>query len=417
MRKTLLHSWYNPDIHSFSMFMSGFGACNFLLIMTIFKQICIVGLLTFPQVTAMAQSNDALERAIYERDFIQIFNLANQSSENEIFVIDALCNDIDLKEYSYEQLLSYQDISQSSVINRLLSNVITLKEVEILEELSNLTAEQFYNYSIAFPQRQDILRKFFDEVVMPNVKNLSVQELVYYTENLPESYRTVLMAEIESRTGDIADILTQSTTDYKKYESKLSERVKYLLETIIWTYYVEGHKQLNEAYAQIGIVPDDPYAAADQYQRLVTACFPVSHIQRLLQEEVDEFYEELNQAREAYYKTAGKSTVPKLNYQVPQLTLKANASVDPLREIAAARERFIRNRETVSTGTSVLGWVFGPLTGLITQGIGDWLAIDGLVESEFNARKEYMESVQKCLLTSFANYSNSVVSGFDKSLK
>lgn len=370
-----------------------------------------------PEVTATLKRNDALEQAIYERNFNKIFEIANQSAENETIAIDALCNEINLDDYSYEQLRSYDDIPKSETINKLFKSALSMKEVAILNELSTLTAEQFYNYSITFPKRKEILQQFFDEVVMPNAKNLSVQELIYYAENLPDSYQGTLMAEIDSRKEEIANVLKQKEGSYKHFELVLANRVKYLLETIIWTYYVEGHKQLNEAYSTIGIVADNPSVAASQYQSLVRACFPVHNIQNALQEEINKFYAELNRAREDYYKTAGSTTVPKLTYKVPLLNLNSNVSVDPLREIGAARARYVRNREDVSTGTSVIGFLFGTAAGLVAQGIGDWFAIDGLVDSEYNARKKYMESVQKRLITSFSDYSKTVLTGFDKTLR
>lgn len=373
----------------------------------------LIGLFSF---AAGAQSTQSCQNAIYQQDIRLMLTEANKTPDNERAVIDALCCDFDLGEYSYEQLSSWQQIVKSEVISDMIAKVQKHKEAKILNEIRGLTAEEFVAYGLEFPQRRELLSVYADSIFLPHIDELSLKELIYYDDYMSGDFHDKILSEIGSRGEETNALLKQQATDYKNYEKKLTERLKYLIEYNLWTFYVTGHQELNNAYSEIGIVPDDPYLAAEQYQKLVKICFPTQLIRENLQVEVDKYCAEINKARKEYYAAAGEKKYSKLSYTVPEFSLKSHAAVDPLRGIAEARERYIRNREDVSTGTSVLGWLFGGVVGLVAQGIGDWFAIDGLVSSEFNARKQYMEGVQQELLTSFLYYSNTVITGIDKSL-
>ena len=373
----------------------------------------LVGLVGF---SAGAKSTQSCMDAIYQQDIRLMLSEANKTPDNERAVIDALCCDFDLNEYSYEQLCSWEPMVKSEVISNMISKVQEQKKVQILDEIRNLTAEEFVAYGMEFPQRRGLMSVYADSIFIPHIKELSLKELIYYDDYLSRDFHDKIYQEINGRTDEIYALLREKTGDYKNYEKILTERLKYLIEYNLWTFYVTGHKELNNAYSEIGIVPDDPYLAADQYQKLVKICFPTHLIRENLQNEVDKYCAEINKAREEYYRASGEEIYPRFSYKVPEFKINSIAAVDPLCDIFEARERFIRNREDISTGTSVLGWLFGGVVGLVAQGIGDWFAIDGLVSSEFTARKKYMDGVQKKLLTSFTNYSNTIVSGLDKSL-
>ena len=373
----------------------------------------LVGLVGF---SAGAKSTQSCMDAIYQQDIRLMLSEANKTPDNERAVIDALCCDFDLGKYGYEQLCSWAPMVKSEVISNMIAKVQKQKEVKILNEIRNLTVQEFVAYGMEFPQRRGLLSVYADSILMPHINELSLTELIYYDDYLSRDFHDKIYQEINSRTDEIYALLKEKNGDYRNYEKELTERLKYLIEYSLWSFYVAGHKELNNAYSEIGIVPDDPYLAAEQYQKLVKICFPTHLIRENLQNEVDKYCAEINKARAEYYRAAGEKSYPWLSYKVPEFKINSYAAVDPLRDISGARERFIRNREDISTGTSVLGWLFGGVVGLVAQGIGDWFAIDGLVSSEFTARKKYMDGVQKQLLTSFANYSNTIVSGLDKSL-
>ncbi len=377
----------------------------------------ISGLVGLSSLSASAAVTSEVSKAIYSRNIPLILKEADKSKENEVLVVDAFCSEIDLNDYSYEELKFWKNSVNSLVISELLSDALIQKENEILNEVRGLTAEQFSKYVEMFPHRSELLTDFITTALINNLKDLSVEELVYVDDNLPYAYHDTISAEIGSRSAEIAGILDNNLSRYKQYERALAERMKYMVEEIVWTYFVEGHKALNSAYSEIGIVPDNAYTAAEQYQRLVTACFPVKQIQNRLQNEINRFGEQINSARQDYFIAAGKKSYPKFSYTVPVMNLNSKASIESLMGIAEAREQFVQSRQNVSTGTSVLGFLFGPAVGLISKGIGDWFVIEDLVSSEFSSRKQYMEDVQKKLLTSFANYSNSITSNIDNSLK
>ncbi len=384
--------------------------------MKFFRTIALSSFFCFATIDAIAALTKEAQQAIYRQNIPQMLVAANITADNEKAVIDALCNDYNFDDYSYEQLISWAPITSSGVISRMIAEAINRKEVVILNEMRNFNAAEFVAYTYAFPERKRICDAYLREIFLPNVKNLSLKELVYFDDYLPSQYHQQIASEIDTRDKEVASILHKNASDYKNLEKQLLERLKFIIENNLWSCFVNGHKELNKAYAQIGIVPDNSYIAAEQYQRLVGICFPTNSIRESIQGEVDKFCAQINTARQEYNKAAGNSGYSKMSYKVPEFRIYSAASSAPLNGIADARERYIRNREDISTGTSVLGWLFGGVVGLVAQGIGDWMAVDDLVESEFNARKKYMEGVQEQLINSFANYSNTIVNGLEKSL-
>lgn len=366
--------------------------------------------------SASAEISDFTQEAIYTQSIPSMLKASKISTEDERAVVDVFCSRIDLSQFSYEQLLEWKNESSSKILSEMFSNALSQKRIEILQDIQKLTAEEFVAYTLKYPKRKEILTQYVQEIFLPNLGQLSLLELMYFDDYLPQEFHEPIAREIKKRDDEIRNILIQNESDYYTYEKKLKERLKYLIEYNLWTFFVNGHQELNEAYSQIGIVPDNAYLAAEQYQHLVKICFPANKIRELLQAEVDKYCKEINKAREDYYKLSGKEKYQKVSYKVPQFSLNTNVSVGPLWEVGEARERFIRNRENISTGTSVLGFFLGDLVGLIAQGIGDWMAIDGLVSSEYEARKKYMENVQESLIINFTNYADNIVKGIDKSL-
>lgn len=367
--------------------------------------------------SAFGVAEGIAERAVYRQNIPEMLTAANVSAENEHIVANALCSDIDLGTFSYEQLLLWEPLSKSRTISDMINHAIAKKELEICNDLRGLTAEEYAAYLKAFPKREKVAKRFLSDVLLTHVNDLSILELLYFDDCLPEEYHPILSGEISRRQDEIQKVLSEKVTDYNNYETALAKHFKHILEYTLWSYFVEGHRELNMAYSQIAMTPDDAYEAATQYQRLVDACIPKQRIRRTLQEEVNKFCEAVNQSRSSYFAAMGNDKFKKLAYKVPEFRMDTAASIAPLFGIAEARERYVRNREDISTGTSVLGWVFGGVVGLLAQGIGDWMAIEGLVDSEYEARKQYMESVQVLLIKGFMAYSNEITKGIDQSLQ
>ncbi len=365
--------------------------------------------------TVRVEAN-SLDNIIYKQDIQAMLVYANANQSDEQAIADAFCSIIDLNRYGYEQLKSWTGYSKTPIISEMLQSALHQKELDILREIQPLTVEQLASYMAQFPDRRELVKSYLTNVVMPNLKDLSLEELIYLDACLPKDYHYEISVEINRRSDEVSNTLNAHSKEHQSYEKQLAVRLKYNLEEIVWNYFVEGHKQLYNAYSRISMVSDIPGVSADQYQRLVNACFPTEMMRETLQKEVDQFSVEINKARKEYYKAMGKNKYPQFSYKIPILVYDSSVSWEPLYKIANARQKYIEDRSNVSTGTSVLGWLFGPAVGLISKGIGDMFAVDGLVDNEFNARKEYMESVQQKLRDQFASYSETITSGIDKSL-
>lgn len=186
-----------------------------------------------------------------------------------------------------------------------------------------------------------------------------------------------------------------------------------MLEMIAWSYFVEGHNQLTQAYSQIPMAPDDASSAAYQYQSIVSVCLSPSELRKMLQAQVNKYCEQINKARNDYALIAGKKEYIKFSYKVPVFSINSKVDYSCLYDISKSRQSYLNARESIGQGSSVLGFLVGGLWGLGVQALGEWMNISSLVDSEYKARLSYIKSVHDTIERSFYNNIRYTLNDFD----
>lgn len=358
-----------------------------------------------------AQTYDNLCNVINQNDIKSLVEYAARYPDSEKQVVDVLCSLHDISELTYEQLSELSKLhNRDTSLGHLLHRENDRKELEIFSFIEPLTLEEINSYIEKYPERKSLVQRYIDKSIGNSLPNLSYLELNYVSTTMKGYEKSRIKAEIGTRSAEKKELMAQNVNDFLVQEQKSLPRLEYVMEKIIWSFFVEGHKQLVENYSRIPMVPDDAYSAAHQYQELVNVCLSPKTLQKMLQTEVDNYCEQVNKARKDYALIAGVKEYPKMSYKVPLIALRSNVDYGVLYNIAEARRDFVVSRRDVSQGSGVLGWLTGGLWGLGAKFLGDWYCISDLVDTEYNARKVYVQDVYENLYASFEDYSKKSLS-------
>lgn len=331
--------------------------------------------------------------------------------------LDALCIHFNLNKLSYEEILSLmENTSNAPKLRGYLQKFVSAREQEIREQVDDLSLENLKRYVQHFPNRKFLVDDYLASTLGKSLKDLSFLELAYVNSTLPEFQHTAIESEMSTRMDERHNIMSKNVGKFIQSERKESDQIRYMLELITWSYFVEAHKQLTTAYSQIGMVSDDAYIASSQYQNLMRACFNPTRLQDMLQTQVNKYCEQINKARKDYADMAGKKSYVKMSYKVPTGSIYTNVYCESLWNIAKARRDFLENRQTSNSISGVAGFFLGGLVGLITKGIGDYVSISSLADDEYEARLQHVQVVHDALRDNFQRYTNDVITGFNNAL-
>lgn len=362
--------------------------------------------------TAHGQGLD-INDIVYSRDYKVLLGFSSDY-DNERLILDALTNTNDINNMGYEEILELYSITNLGTrTKKFLEEKLLEREIKIYNDIAELSPENIIEYCNHFPKRSNIVWTFVNNSLSKNLEKIECQELYYLQSTLPKDKRKLIDEALKSRGEEKHKLLSKNVDVFLKNEKVQYNQLKCMLETISWTYFTEGHKQLTNAYSQISMVPDDAKEAANQYQEIIRLCFSPKQIRSVLQNQVDQCCEQINKARKDYALIAGHNDYVKCSYKVPDIKINSAANYSDLYEIGRARQAYLKGRQNISQGTSVIGFLTGGLWGLGAQALGEWLNISSLVDSEYIARRNYVEAVHNVIKKSFENNTKYLLNDFD----
>ena len=252
---------------------------------------CVTASSIFALYANCQSSFPAIDDALAKNQFRMVIN-KSISNEEESYILDACSVSEEFSNLGYEDL---KDLLSSAIkdskLSEFLKRKITIKEKAILAEIDKLSIEQIVRYINSYPMRKEFVLDHLSKTLKQNLKQLSLQELLYLQSTLPYFKTTIVEEELKNREQERHSLMAAHIEEFLKNERDMSSQLKYMLESITWTFFIEGHKQLTNAYSKIYMVPDNPSSAASQYQRIVKVCFAPHNLQKLLQAQVDKYCE------------------------------------------------------------------------------------------------------------------------------
>lgn len=354
--------------------------------------------------------------ALLRQDAVALLNIYNDQPEKKVEVEDAFLTGIDLSKCTFEQIDKlYCLVNESSALGIHLFKLREGKKMEIINELTEYTAEEITSYISEYPVRKELIDSFLNRTIMMYLDSLSYKELSYIGSKLLED-DSVIVENKKLRTNEIRDILQESVYKYCAEEAALSNSLLYKIEKSLWIYLFDGYKEVANYYSQIGMIPDDVTLAAKQYNSLVKTCIPVNRISEKLSLEAEQYCDAINKARARYVQLIGKSKFPKLEIIIPDLDFSYNQHSQMLAGVSKARKKFVDDREAVNDVANVASLFVG-FWATLGRGMLDLMAVSDLSSKEINCRQEYMQMVLKELTENITFQNAEIMSNVKKQLK
>ena len=280
------------------------------------------------------------------------------------------------------------------------------KESLIVEEASELTAEQLCVYLANYPKRNEVIEAYINNVLNICLDSLSYDEYLYLQENFKEN--GFLKRQEGKRKDEGFDHMKNAVETYCKLENSYTNRLLFILKYRAWQYLVSRHKTAVKYYSKVGIVADNSYGVTSQYEGIIHSCFSAEDLNRQLTKDLTAFVKAINNARARYAGLAGLAgNFPRAVVKLPSIggfPIKSNMKI--ANRIPKAREEFISSRQTVGTIANFASLLVGKVVSSIGQGLFDIHAVNELAEKEYNARRDYIADVCKQLERIFRDYYN-----------
>ena len=370
----------------------------------------VVAFLSIIPYYVSAQTDSEIRDYLVSGDFVGLakYYSVNNNVEERKEIEDIFDCFVDWQAMTYEQVLDLNAHIKSINIplKALLKRVIMQKESLIVEEASELTAEQLCVYLANYPKRNEVIEAYINNVLNICLDSLSYDEYLYLQENFKEN--GLLKRQEGKRKDEGFDHMKNAVETYCKLENSYTNRLLFILKYRAWQYLVSRHKTAVKYYSKVGIVADNSYGVTSQYEGIIHSCFSAEDLNRQLTNDLTAFVKAINNARARYAGLAGLAgNFPRAVVKLPSIggfPIKSNMKI--ANRIPEAREEFISSRQTVGTIANFASLFVGEVVSSIGQGLFDIHAVNELAEKEYNARRDYIADVCKQLERIFRDYYN-----------
>ena len=267
----------------------------------------VVAFLSIIPYYVSAQTDSEIRDYLVSGDFVGLakYYSINNNVEERKEIEDIFDCFVDWQAMTYEQVLDLNAHIKSINIplKALLKRVIMQKESLIVEEASELTAEQLCVYLANYPKRNEVIEAYINNVLNICLDSLSYDEYLYLQENFKEN--GFLKRQEGKRKDEGFDHMKNAVETYCKLENSYTNRLLFILKYRAWQYLVSRHKTAVKYYSKVGIVADNSYGVTSQYEGIIHSCFSAEDLNRQLTKDLTAFVKAINNARARYAGLAG----------------------------------------------------------------------------------------------------------------
>lgn len=376
-------------------------------------------------VPAYSSEEKAVREAQATRDYNKLFAIYGSNTKARPLVEDAFftaapSSALDLRSHPYERVLSYLSmVEEGTPLHDYIGNVKAEQEVEIINTVSNLTSERTNDYLKQYPQRESLVKQSLNTALLSNLDSLSYLELDYVSNTIPTVIDKRIKDERGQRTDEVRSILANDIDDFFKDENNLVKGLYLSIEEKAYDYLYAGYQEVANYYSQIGMVPDNPQAAAGQYKQLVDGCLSSKPLNDMIQKEVNKFCKEVNEARSKYVErlNSNKKYYVPMNLKVPSISFVYRQDTSPFEKIYKARKEEAESRKKSKKVAGIASWFGLGTVAKIGKGIYDLATVSEMASKEVKQRRDYMDSVYGQLNASLKKQLNSAMATMDGSIK
>lgn len=367
-----------------------------------------------------AQYNEKTTNAIVKEDITTLLHIYNREIASRPYIENVLFSNMDLEKYSYseiENFLTY--VSDNTPIANYLNEIKITRELEIIRDIEEMTAEQIINYVTANPMYKSFVVSYVEDLLVAHLDSLNYYELCYIEECLPFVDQSLIDSEKKQRHSELLDIVKENVANLCTYEKQAIEQLCYKLEQRSLEYFHKGYDMVAASYSQIMLVPEEPTSAVSQYKTIVNGCLPSKVLQDEMQKEANSYCNIINTTREEFLTYTGKMQFPQLKLTIPIIDFNYSASsthFSSLREIRANAKNSRSNSGWVSSAVKMLGGSFWGMLVDAGREIHDTSKGEKMANAEYECRRNYMLEVYNSIETNVAKQNKSIANGIRKEL-
>lgn len=190
------------------------------------KRTCILLIFIATSMAAYSQKinrtdTEAIDRAYLEQDISTLISFHTSAPDLKKKIEDFLFIGIDYNEYTYEQILEFCRLSgNDDILNKEFERIKADKDVEILEYVSQLTAEQLAQYLQYFKERKTLVDLYIHNTIQQNLDLLSYLELSYIERKSGFSFMEEIKRKKVEKKSEIRQIFKNELNTYCDMEEK-----------------------------------------------------------------------------------------------------------------------------------------------------------------------------------------------------
>ena len=364
----------------------------------------------FPLLT-FAQTDLIVRDHLSKDDYTGLVDYYNNHSEARSEIEDAFDYFVDWQTMTYERVhdLNLHCTSEGNTpLKALFQRVLKQKEIAVVKEVAELTAEQMCIYLANYPKRVKIVETYFNNALNYSLDSLTYEELLYVQTNFHENKE--VDRQMKQRHIEGAIHIKNAVETYCKLEASYTDRLLFILKYRAWQYLVSRHKTAVNYYSKVGIVDDHAKSIVNQYNGIIHSCFSADDLNKQLSKDISAYVTAINNARTHFAAMAElPDDFPKAEIKLPSIgNFPIRSNMDIANRIPAARKDFVSSRKTAGTIASVASWFIGGIASAIGKGLYDIYAVDDLAETEYNTRRDYIADVCNQLQSIFQDYYNTL---------
>lgn len=331
----------------------------------------------------------------------ELVNIAISDNEENALAADFLSL-LNLSELDYITLKQFADKTAKStrhVIHDLFSDLLKSRQIEVLDSLSNMTAEELTRFEFTNPQYQSLISEYTDSLSQ-GLDSLSFHELRYLRLNCPSFNDSKIKIFSKLRRNEITEELEKQMKGYCEFEKKSMQWFTAALQYEILEGFFKQFKQFAAAYSMDDNMEEsDPSYIYDAYMELLRQYWNEGIIYDYVMAQTKNYNESINNARTELLGNLGIKGKKQNVITIPRVDVGIALGIGGFNKIGEIRSEL----NGTEFGASIVAGLASFITGGFLSGVGKSLYMSSekgnAAQAELPHRRAYLLATYDKLLS------------------
>lgn len=352
-------------------------------------------LTTVPLVNGQSRA----KAAYLSRDIKRLTEIASEERSEESQLASEYIAMMDLDKLNFQtlsDLSSKASASQNKDLAKLFDDMISARQLTLMEELRGMTAEEVTKCA----EQQPYYRRTIDDyakTLSEGLDSLSYLELRYLRDECPVFDKSILRNYLNKRRPEISPILESKLKKYRDFEQKSMDQFAAVLLYEIMEGLQKQMKQFAVAYSMDQDMETATLSGVhSSYMSLLRKYWNEGFIYDYVLAQTKNYNEAINNAREEFLKNLGIKGRHQNVIQIPRVDTGISLPSYNFSEIARIHD----DLNTSSVGSSIVSGLASFLTGGFIAGVGKSIYMSG---KQTDAAKEEIRYRRANLEATYSN--------------